>query len=166
MDASKQLDAWSDYVVRQAVDESTVIKSFFLFPKDGLTPKFKAGQFLTIKIPVAGKHMIRTYTVSSAPADPLIRISIKRETASELKCPDGGFSNFMHDHINIGAVIEVKQPRGPFLFDASEERPAVLLAAGVGITPMISMLRHGLIEGVRTRFMRQTVLVSSAKTSE
>jgi ferredoxin-NADP reductase/predicted pyridoxine 5'-phosphate oxidase superfamily flavin-nucleotide-binding protein len=166
MDASQQLDAWSDYVVRQAVDESSVIKSFYLSAKDGLTPKFKPGQFLTIKMLVAGKQLIRTYTVSSAPADPLIRISIKRETASELKFSGGEFSNFMHDHINIGDVVEVKQPRGPFFFDASEERPAVLLAAGVGITPMVSMLRHVLIEGVRTRHMRQTVLVSSAKTSE
>lgn len=166
IEASLQLNAWSDYVVRQVVDESAVIKSFYLAPKDGLTPRFKPGQFLTIKMPIADKQTIRTYTVSSAPADPLVRISIKREAASQPEFDDGVFSNFMHQHVSVGDVVEVKQPCGPFFFDASEERPAVLLAGGVGITPMVSMLRHVLIEGVRTRRMRQIILVSSAKTRE
>jgi hypothetical protein len=165
-DADAQRNQWSDYAVTKVVEESSVIKSIYLEPRDHPVPKFKAGQFLTVKMPIAGRDTIRTYTVSSAPADTTVRISVKRESASESDLPDGLCSNFIHDQLNVGDVIQAKAPCGAFTFDASEQRPAVLLAGGVGITPMVSMARHALVEGVRTRYIRPITLISSASNGQ
>ena len=162
----KQRQQWLPYVVEKIVDESSVIKSFYLQPDNHAVPSFKPGQFLTVKLSVGGKDTIRTYTVSSAPADTSLRISVKREQSSDNSVPDGIFSNHIHDQLRVGDIIHAKAPCGAFTYDTSQQRPAVLLAGGVGITPMVSMARHALIEGVRTRAIRPTTLISAAKNVE
>jgi ferredoxin-NADP reductase len=71
----------------------------------------------------------------------------------------------LHQQIAVGDVIEVKMPKGTFYFDAAQKCPAVLIAAGVGITPMVSMLRHALQEGIRTRSMRDITVICSARNA-
>ena len=164
--AEKQRQQWLPYVVEKIVEESSVIKSFYLRPDNHTVPSFKPGQFLTVKLPVGGKDTIRTYTASSAPADTSLRISVKREQSSDNSFPDGQFSNHIHDQLRVGDVIHAKAPCGAFTFDTSQQRPAVLLAGGVGITPMVSMARHALLEGVRTRSIRATTLISAARNVE
>jgi len=164
-----------DYQVVKIVDESSLIKSFYLQPAGGLKalPKFNftAGQFLTIKVPttlrntVNGKDVIRTYTISSAPADPLLRISVKRETSAD-SAHKGLVSHYLHDNIKLGHIVQLKAPKGDFVFDAGEQRPAVLLAGGVGITPMISMARHAMFEAVRTRSLRPITVIAAAKNAQ
>jgi len=144
---------WHPHEVVNIVNESSVIKSFYLKPPSGIRPTFKAGQFLTLRSTSDNKEIIRTYTISSAPVDAILRISVKKE---------GIFSNLLHDTISIGDTIDTKAPTGTFIFDAAEERPAVLISAGVGITPMVSMAQHTLIEGFRTRSMRQLTLINAA----
>lgn len=162
--AEAMRDQWQSYEISNIVNESAVIKSFYLKPKDSVgVPSFKAGQFLTVKLIIEGRELVRTYTVSSAPADTELRISVKRETATGEGFPNGVFSNYVHNYLELGSVIQVKAPAGGFTFDASQQRPAVLLAAGVGLTPMVSMARHALIEGVRTRSMRRVTLISAAR---
>lgn len=163
-EADAKKNQWSNYVVTDVVEEGSEIKSLYLNPQDHPVGKFLPGQFLTVKIPIDGRDTIRTYTVSSAPADPFVRISVKRESAVEGNKPAGVCSNFIHDEIRVGDIIEAKAPCGAFTFDASETRPAVLIAAGVGITPMISMARHALFEGVRTRHIRSITLISAARS--
>ncbi len=164
--AEEKRNQWRSYDVVNVVEESSIIKSFHLKPHSGIQPSFKAGQFLTMKANVDGQDLIRTYTVSSAPADENYRISVKRESSDEETIPDGLFSNFIHNNISVGDVIEAKAPSGTFTYDASIERPAVLISAGVGITPMVSMARHTLIEGVRTRFVRPLTLISAARNND
>jgi len=164
--AEMRREEWLPYVVENIVDESSVIKSFHLQPEGHALPSFKPGQFVTVKLPINGREAIRTYTVSSAPADTTLRISVKREVSLDGGGPDGLFSNFVHGQLVIGDTIYAKAPSGAFTFDASEQRPAVLLAGGVGITPMISMARHALIEGMRTRSARPTTLVCAASNGE
>lgn len=147
---------WRPYTVEQIQDESASIRSFYFVPVEGSNADFSPGQFLTVRAPVNGKSMIRTYTVSSAPADPYYRISVKR---------DGEFSKYLHDQLAVGDTIELRAPAGDFVFDAAERRPAVLIAAGVGSTPMISMLRHALDENVRVRYMRTIHLVLLARNN-
>lgn len=153
--------AWRPFRVARTEDESSVIRSFFLEPvdSDGLLP-FKAGQFLTIRVTPAGaeKPVIRTYTVSSAPSDPFYRISVKREEA-------GTVSRHLHDTLAPGDLIDARAPKGDFHIDAAETRPAVLMAGGVGITPMISMARHVASEGLRTRHLRPLTIFHSAQTT-
>jgi uncharacterized protein len=156
---------WLPYRVKDVVEESSVIRSFYLEPETGAVASFKPGQFLTVRLNIAGKNCVRTYTVSSAPADPVLRISVKREQSIDGSAPDGVFSNHLHRRLKAGDTIQAKAPAGTFTFDATESRPAVLLAAGVGITPMVSMARHALIEGLRTRAVRPTTMICAAKNS-
>lgn len=155
-------NAWRPFRLAKVEDESSVIRSFYLEADDGeaLLP-FEAGQFLTIRVTPEGadKPAIRTYTVSSAPADCHYRISVKREE-------HGVVSRHLHDVLKEGDIIEVKAPSGDFFIDASETRPAVLIAGGVGITPMISMARHVAIEGIRTRHFRPLTVFHSAQNTD
>ena len=151
-------DEWQRYRVVDIEQESSVIKSFFLQPENGLHPTFEAGQFLTVKAKIDGAEQIRTYTLSSAPGDDHYRISVKREQ-------QGAFSRYLHDQIAIDHTLEVKAPNGAFTFDSEVERPAVLISGGIGITPMVSIARHALIEAVRTRAPQSLVLINAARNS-
>lgn len=153
---------WQELSVVRIEDESERIRSFYLEPVNGVLPTFRAGQFLTVKLDVDGEELIRTYTLSSAPADRLYRISVKREPAAGSDLPPGRVSGFLHDRLKAGDSLMARAPLGSFTFDAGATRPAVLLSGGVGITPMISMLRHALHEGVRTRYMRELVFIHAA----
>jgi hypothetical protein len=156
--AAERGSAWRPLRVAKIFDESSVIRSFHLEPTDdaGLIANL-AGQHLPIRVqpnPDAG-DVIRTYTLSSAPSDEVYRISVKRE---------GLVSSHLHDTIEVGSLIEARPPAGSFTIDAAERRPAVLMAAGVGITPILAMLRHVVYEGLRTRHVRPTTVFYAART--
>jgi uncharacterized protein len=157
-------NSWQPYQVHHCVEESSTIKSFYLQAPADQKPHFQSGQFLTLKASINGIETIRTYTVSSAPGDFHLRISVKHERGKD-NTSDGVFSSFLHQQINTGDTINVKAPTGAFIFDATVERPAVLISAGIGITPMISMIRHVLQEGIRTRKLRPVTFISSARNS-
>jgi len=162
-DADRHKNEWRPYSVHKIVEESSVITSFYLKAKGHQALSFQPGQFLTIKANTGGKEYIRTYTLSSAPADDYYRISIKREDSPDGEIPAGIFSNYLHTQMKEGDTIYAKAPRGAFTFDSEVNRPAILLAGGVGVTPMISMARHVLIEGLRTRSMRPLTVIGAAK---
>ncbi|WP_455844498.1 2Fe-2S iron-sulfur cluster-binding protein [Pantoea agglomerans] len=149
---------WRPFKVVKVVDESATIRSFHLMPDDGagLLPHL-AGQHLPIRLHLPGsdKPLMRAYTLSVAPSENFYRISVKR---------DGVVSRYLHDHLHTGDTLEARAPAGDFTIDASEPRPAVLLAAGVGITPMLAMLRHLIYEGERKQRLRPTFLFQSARS--
>jgi uncharacterized protein len=151
---------WRPFRVTKIVDESRAIRSFHLRPADGsgLIPH-RAGQHLPIRValPGADRPVIRTYTLSVAPSDAVYRISVKR---------DGAVSGHLHDTLRVGDVVEARAPAGGFTIDAHAPRPAVLVAAGVGITPLLAMLRHLVYEGLRTRSIRPTILIQAARTKD
>ncbi|WP_368518561.1 pyridoxamine 5'-phosphate oxidase family protein [Rhizobium sp.] len=156
--AAEFAKSWRPMIITAIVDESATIKSFHLQPGDGagLLPHV-AGQHLPIRIKLPGedKAVIRTYTLSVAPSDGIYRISVKR---------DGRVSQFLHDRIAVGDVIEVRAPAGDFGIDARSTRPAVLLAGGVGITPLLAMLRHVVYEGLRKQRVRPVTLFYAARS--
>jgi ferredoxin-NADP reductase len=107
----------------------------FLVPRER---RFQArpGQFLTFHWIIDGKQVPRSYTMSSSPTNSAyLEITPKRVT-------DGTVSHFLHDQIKLGSSVEATGPHGRFYFDESMHRSIVLIAAGSGITPMISMLRY------------------------
>ena len=119
-------------VVRKE-SESAVITSFYLAPVDGgKLMDFQPGQFITVLLNVDGQSLRRTYSLSGATGAAYYRISVKRE-------PEGVASNHLHDHVDVGAELDLLPPSGEFTLTESP-RPLVLLTAGVGITPAISML--------------------------
>ncbi len=155
--AAEQGSTWRSLKVSKIVDESSVIRSFYLEPIDdaGLIANL-AGQHLPIRVqpdPDA-PAVIRTYTLSSAPSDGTYRISVKKE---------GLVSSYLHDQVAVGSIVDARPPAGNFTIDAGERRPAVLMAAGVGITPMLAMLRHIVYEGLRTRRVRPTIFFYAAR---
>jgi len=158
IEAMASRDRWRPFRVTKIVDESAVIRSFHLVPADGggLVPPL-AGQHLPIRIRRAGeaRPLVRTYTLSSEPAADHYRISVKRE---------GVVSRHLHETLDLGDHLEVQSPAGQFTMDASRPRPAVLLAGGIGITPMIAMASHIVREGKRTRRTRPTWLFLSARS--
>jgi len=156
--AAARAAQWRPFRVTKIVDESRFIRSFHLVPDDGAGRlPHRAGQHLPIRVtlPGADAPVIRTYTLSVAPSDTSYRISVKRE---------GIVSGHLHDRIRVGDIIEARAPDGGFTLDAHEGRPAVLLAGGVGITPLLAMLRHVVYEGLRTRDIRPTTLIYAARS--
>jgi ferredoxin-NADP reductase/MOSC domain-containing protein YiiM len=138
-------EGYRTFVVDRKVPESETITSFYLVPEDGgPLPAFKPGQFLTFRLDIPGqpKPVTRTYTLSDRPDADYYRVSIKRETppAHRPDAPPGLSSNYFHDHVQPGAKVCVKAPRGEFWLNPGDDTPVVLVSAGVGLTPMISML--------------------------
>ncbi|MBP6733751.1 MAG: 2Fe-2S iron-sulfur cluster binding domain-containing protein [Chromatiaceae bacterium] len=140
-------------VVRKVIeDQAESIRSFYLEPEDGQPlPSFFPGQFLTfrLEIPAATgglEPIVRCYSLSDAPTQDSYRISIKRVTASPASpWPPGRSSNHLHDHIEVGDLLQVRAPAGHFHIDRGNA-PVVLVAGGIGITPLLSMLNWSLAE--------------------
>lgn len=140
--------AWNGirkFVVDRKVPEADGICSFYLRPHDGKPlPLFKPGQYLTFQLPVknVARPVIRCYSLSDAPRPDYYRVSIKRVPApfDQPEAPAGLVSNFFHDHVREGMILDVKAPGGNFAIDLSDIRPVVLIGGGVGITPMLSMI--------------------------
>ena len=114
--------------------ESIDVRSFFLESEDrSPLPAPLAGQFLVFRIK-PGKDsppILRSYSMSGPRDSGTYRVSVKRA--------DGIGSRYFHDHIQAGAVLEVSAPRGSFSLAAGDD-PVVLLSAGIGATPVLSML--------------------------
>jgi ferredoxin-NADP reductase/predicted pyridoxine 5'-phosphate oxidase superfamily flavin-nucleotide-binding protein len=137
----KSASRWKSLDVVAIVQETPAIRSFYFKATDGASlASFVPGQYLPIQIPVPGHDtpLIRTYTLSDAHNAALYRITVKR---------DGVASAWLHDHVVVGTKINAKTPRGDFVFDASSPRPAVLLSAGIGITPMMAIVTAALADG-------------------
>lgn len=149
-----------EYVVQRIVDEADGIKSFYLSSQDWPQPVYLAGQFLPVQLSndPGAQNVQRNYTLTSAPSDSFLRISVKQ---------DGRVSSAMHEDVTVGNVMFAKRPSGAFTINAEDNRPAILIAAGIGITPMISFLRHLIGETIRPRFRRPVILVhAAARVSE
>lgn len=125
--------------------ESSNIASFYLKPEEGgPLPEFLPGQYITIRVPTLnGSTTMRNYSLSNKPGRDYFRISVKREVALVDGAPDGYVSNMLHDNIEQGDTLEIGPPCGEFFLNVKDrhERPLVLLAAGIGITPIMSILK-------------------------
>ncbi|KAK3725945.1 Nitric oxide oxidoreductase [Vermiconidia calcicola] len=141
---------WREFRIADKVKESEVITSFYLEPVDKKPlPSFMPGQYISVQtyIPKLGYRQSRQYSLSDAPHADWYRISVKKEEDLNLEHPEvhkhpGLISNILHDEKNIGDILEVSHPAGEFFLDTEGDLgcPIVLLSAGVGITPMMSML--------------------------
>ncbi len=136
---------WRPLRIAKIVDEARAIRSFHFEPADGgALPAYEAGQHLTLRValPDSDAPAIRSYTLSDAPGASHYRITVKRE---------GRVSAWLHDHARAGMALDAQMPRGRFMFDVASPRPAVLVSAGIGITPMFAMLRRALADDAPSR---------------
>ncbi|MDP9941032.1 pyridoxamine 5'-phosphate oxidase family protein [Ectopseudomonas alcaliphila] len=144
----EQRNQWQRWRVLSLQQESSDIRSFVLAPEQGAAPPFAAGQHLPIRITTAaGETLLRTYSLSSAPSDGQLRISVKAQ---------GLVSRHLHEQVQAGDLLEVRAPLGSFTLNTETTRPLVLIGAGVGITPLLSMLREqvALGQGRRIHFFQ------------
>ena len=140
-------------VERKVIEDGhQTVCSFYLAPEDGQPlPAFRPGQFLTFNLAVPGsagrsETIVRCYSLSAAPGSDHYRISVKRIRAGDGRdALPGRASNFLHDFVGIGDRLEVRAPAGHFHLDRGDA-PVVLIAGGIGITPMLSMIDWCLAE--------------------
>lgn len=130
-----------DMKVQEVQDQSLNVRSFLLTPEPGLSlPTFVPGQYISVEALLSdGTRQLRQYSLSDAPGEPYLRISVKREAAGK-ETPAGRVSNWLHDTVKVGDTLRISPPFGDFTPDTSKMEPIVLLSAGVGVTPMISAL--------------------------
>jgi nitric oxide dioxygenase len=129
------------FIVQEKRVESSLITSFVLVPEDGQAVlDYQAGQYLSISVQPSHSPYteIRQYSLTDAPNACSYRISVRREDRGN-GTPAGVVSCYLHDEIKEGDVIEAYAPAGDFVFKASP-KPLVLISAGVGLTPMQSIL--------------------------
>jgi len=119
--------------VEEVREEAPGVRSFLLRP-NRRWPGFAAGQHVAVSIEIDGVRHDRSYSLSSAPADRLLRITVKRQ-------PGGLVSNALHDRLAAGDVVELSPPAGEFVLPPALPAKLLLLSAGSGITPVQSMLR-------------------------
>lgn len=126
--------------VARKVRESATVTSFHLEALDGGSlPAFQPGQYISLALHVdaLGLRQARQYSLSDASRNDAWRISVKREA-------DGSVSNLLHADIDAGDIVEVSVPCGDFVLDEHAQERLVLIGAGVGITPLLSMLHTSL----------------------
>jgi ferredoxin-NADP reductase/MOSC domain-containing protein YiiM/ferredoxin len=136
--ASTHSSAWEGFRqvrVTDVIEESEDVRSFVLADLEGLgLPHAFPGQHIAVKtlIDPHAPPQIRMYSLSGSAAARTYRISVKRERRS-------GMSEALHSNIQAGEILEISAPRGTFVL-ADNDRPLVLLSAGIGITPLLAML--------------------------
>lgn len=117
--------------------ETPNVKTFRLVDSSGkgLPFTYLPGQFLNLSALIDKKTVTRAYTIASSPTErSYCDLTIKRED-------QGTFSRFLHDLIKEGDLIDAKGPSGLFVFTGVEANSIVLIGAGIGVTPMMSVLR-------------------------
>lgn len=146
---------WREFLVDRVAleDEAGTQRTLILRPVDGLPlPDFAPGQYLTFSIDLPAssaepkRTIVRCYSLSDQPNGETYRITVKRMLAPVTRSdlPAGAASNFLHDAVRNGDVLKVKAPSGIFVLDTTSDTPAVFIAGGIGVTPMISMIAWSL----------------------
>ncbi len=137
--ASTRRGFWSGELrVERVVEETPDVRTFRLVATDGGPLPFEAqpGQYLNLALTIDGKRVRRSYTLASSPSHRgHCEITVKRAA-------DGYASRHLHDAVREGDVLAVSAPAGRFVFAGDGARQVVLLAGGVGITPLMSMARY------------------------
>ncbi|KUI67117.1 Flavohemoprotein [Cytospora mali] len=148
--ADESWTGWRKFRIARKQVEAEGVVSFYVEPVDGVTPlpKFLPGQYVSLQVfvPQLKYNQSRQYSLSQAPeeAGRCYRVSVKRDRDDEASV-DGLISNMLHDRYGEGDTVELSHPHGEFFLDPSdvskEGAPAVLISAGVGATPLVSMLQ-------------------------
>jgi ferredoxin-NADP reductase len=138
--------------VLAVLDEATDIRTFRLARPSGF--EFVAGQFVPVRVSVDGKPHVRCYSISSSPdARGYVEISVRRQ---------GLVSTTLHATLRTGSQLLIGRPAGQFVYPSGDDRPLALLAGGIGITPLLSMLRYA----VSSDPVRPIVLLYSARNPQ
>lgn len=147
-----QEEMWSGFATFKVVEKvaaATDIAAFTVVPVDENQNidlnklNLTAGQYITVKTdPKDSEHLaLRHYSLYSAKTDKGIQFAVRRDNRNEHR---GLVSNYLHDHLQVGDTVSLSAPAGDFALNQKliqqNEIPLVLVSAGVGVTPILSML--------------------------
>lgn len=152
---SEQRRQWQQWQVMRQEQESKDIRSFYLEPPHGTPVTFTPGQHLPVRLELGnGDVAIRTYSLSSAPSDGYLRISVKMQ---------GPGSRHLHEQLKVGDMLDIRPPLGSFTLKSETDRAVVLIGAGVGITPLLSMARELVDQIEKHQRLQPVYLFQSAR---
>ena len=128
--------AWKDSEPLECVaviPEAPDVRTFSFRPPSGATFVYRAGQFITLDLPVPGGNVQRTYTISSSPvSNAYVTVTVKAQ-------PDSVGGRWMIDHLRPGMRIKAYGPSGIFHLPRQPDGKYLFISAGSGVTPMMSM---------------------------
>jgi ferredoxin-NADP reductase/MOSC domain-containing protein YiiM len=127
---------WRQFRIARIHCESAQVRSFQLEPVDGgAIAEFRAGQFLTVRLPIgAGQSVIRTWSLSDyEEGGSGYRLTVRHT--------GGRGSAYLHEGITAGDLVDARCPAGAFVLDRSTFFRVTLISAGIGVTPMLAMLK-------------------------
>jgi ferredoxin-NADP reductase len=129
------VDCDDDLVCRAVTEETHDVRSFHFAADRPCRFRFEPGQFLTLELPIGGETVFRCYTISSPPTRPeTLSITTKRVRG-------GPVSNWLHDQMRPGVRLRARGPSGTFVLPRASAPGLLLLSAGSGVTPLMSMVR-------------------------
>lgn len=137
--AGPRLNTWSGRLrVVRVFAEAPGVRTFRLVMPggDALPFAYLPGQFLTLSVEAGGRKVKRSYTIASSPARTgFCEITVRRD-------PQGMVSTYLHDKVVEGDLLQVAGPSGKFTFSGEDHDSIVLIGGGVGVTPMMGVLRY------------------------
>ncbi|MEU4123336.1 globin domain-containing protein [Streptomyces virginiae] len=136
-------DVWREWTVTGRSEETADCATFRITPADGApAPAHLPGQYVSVQVELPdGARQIRQYSLSCAPGSAVRAITVKRVHGPSAAGPDGEVSNHLHAHVRPGHALRVSAPYGDLVLQDSGA-PVLLASAGIGCTPMLSMLEH------------------------
>lgn len=144
----ERIEQWTDELtVRciRAIQETEDVKTFCFVADPPQLFAYQPGQFVTLKLEIDGQPVQRAYSISSSPSRPhTLNITVKRvpSPADSPEVPPGLVSNWLHDRLAVGDEIHLSGgPMGHFTCATNSAPKLLMISAGSGITPMLSMAR-------------------------
>ncbi|MFE1558682.1 globin domain-containing protein [Streptomyces sp. NPDC058734] len=137
-------DVWREWTVAARIEETADCTTFHLVPADGApAPGAKPGQYVSVQVELPdGARQIRQYSLSGSPGSPVRAITVKRVHGPAAGGgPDGEVSHHLHARVRTGDTLRVSAPYGDLVLQ-DPDSPVLLASAGIGCTPMLSMLEH------------------------
>ncbi|MFG2971688.1 globin domain-containing protein [Streptomyces sp. NPDC048331] len=136
-------DVWREWTVTDRTEETADCTTFRIAPADGApAPGHRPGQYVSVQVELPdGARQIRQYSLISSPGSAVRAITVKRVHGPAAAGPDGEVSHHLHARIRPGDTLRVSAPYGDLVL-ADPDAPVLLASAGIGCTPMLSMLEH------------------------
>jgi glycine betaine catabolism B len=145
-DSALTVQRWSESEITarcvEIVTETADVKTFRFVAEPAVWFDYQPGQFVMIEVEINGQPVVRAYSISSSPSRPrVLEITVKRALAATPDGLPGLVSNWLHDQLTVGATLKLRGPMGEFTCTQTPPPKLLLISAGSGITPMMSMTR-------------------------